>query len=84
VVAPAQLFAAERLVGSPAGSVQTATVDCRHIGLFMGRSALYGAWPSVARWLVAPGSIAPELDEADAGIAGATHRTLRAPVRTPV
>lgn len=60
VVAPAQLLAAERLVGTPAGSVETAIADCRHVGLFMGRAALNGPWQDIARWLVAPGSIAPD------------------------
>jgi len=62
VVAPAQLFAAKRLVGTPADNIQTDTVDCQHIGLFMGRAALEGPWPKIARWILAQSSIAPELD----------------------
>ena len=65
VVAPEQLLATERLVGTPAGHLQTATVDSRHIGLFMGRTALRGPWRDIAHWLTAPGSIAPDCGVAD-------------------
>jgi poly(3-hydroxybutyrate) depolymerase len=84
VVAPEQLLATERLVGTPAGTVQTATVECRHIGLFMGRAALRGPWRDIARWLIAPGSIAPPLGGTDAGLALPSRGTRKAPARTPI
>lgn len=67
VVAPAQLFAARQLVGTPADNVQTDTVECRHIGLFMGRAALHGPWPKIARWILASDNVAPPLAGTDAG-----------------
>jgi poly(3-hydroxyalkanoate) synthetase len=65
VVAPAQLFAAERLVGTPAECLRSAEAPCRHVGLFVGKVALDEFWPGVARWLLEPGSIAPEILGAD-------------------
>ncbi len=65
VVAPAQLFAAERLVATPANSLRKAEAPCRHVGLFIGKVALEEFWPGVARWLLEPGSIAPEIVEPD-------------------
>lgn len=73
VVAPAQLFAAERLVGTQADKIQTDTVDCRHIGLFMGRAALHGPWPQIARWIMAPDNAAPSSD--GPGSAATTSRS---------
>lgn len=51
VVAPAQLLAAERLLGSPAHSIETMTAPCRHLALFMGAGTLSGYWPAIVRWL---------------------------------
>jgi len=51
LVAPAQVFAAERLIGTPAAELRKATVPCRHLGLFMGKTALRTTWPEVAHWL---------------------------------
>ena len=65
VVAPAQLFAAERLVATPADGVRKAEAPCRHVGLFVGKVALEEFWPSIARWLLEPGSIAPDIVETD-------------------
>lgn len=39
LVAPAQMFAAERLVGTPARSLAKAIVPGRHLGLFMGKKS---------------------------------------------
>jgi hypothetical protein len=83
VVAPAQLFATQRLVSSPAGIVQTDTVDCRHIGLFMGRAALQGPWPKIAQWIVASDGVAPPLGvtEADAIATSRQSRQTTAPAQ---
>jgi len=52
LVAPAQLFATERLVGTPAHAIRKATAPCRHGGLFMGKNVLGEYWPRIARWLI--------------------------------
>jgi len=54
LVAPAQLFAAEHLVGTPACHIRKALAPCRHVGLFMGKTILDEAWPGIARWLGEP------------------------------
>jgi len=54
LVAPQQLFAVERLVGTAPHDLRKATAPCRHLGLFMGKHALQAVWPGVARWLAAP------------------------------
>jgi len=54
LVAPAQLFAAERLVGTPPHDLRKAIAPCRHLGLFMGKRILQDVWPSVVRWLLEP------------------------------
>jgi poly(3-hydroxybutyrate) depolymerase len=51
LVAPAQLFAAERLVGTPSSDLRKAIVPCRHLGLFVNRHVLERTWPRIARWL---------------------------------
>jgi poly(3-hydroxyalkanoate) synthetase len=51
LVAPAQLFAAAHLVGTPARQVHTAIAPCRHLGLFMNRAVLDETWPTIAAWL---------------------------------
>jgi len=51
LVAPAQLFAAERLVGSAARDIRKTIAPCRHLGLFMGKRVLEDVWPDIARWL---------------------------------
>jgi len=57
LVAPAQLFAAERLVGTAASDLCKATVPCRHLGLFMGKHILREVWPAVVRWLQEPARV---------------------------
>jgi poly(3-hydroxyalkanoate) synthetase len=54
LVAPAQLFAAEHLVGTTPHDLRKATAPCRHLGLFMGKRILQDVWPGVVRWLVEP------------------------------
>jgi poly(3-hydroxyalkanoate) synthetase len=80
VVAPAQLFAAKRLVGTPNDQIQTDTVECRHIGLFMGRAALHGPWPEIARWILANDGVAPPLAGTDTGDAAPSRAPARAPL----
>ncbi len=60
LVAPAQLFAAERLVGTARQELCKATAPCRHLGLFMGKRILRDIWPGVVRWLVAPAIVKPD------------------------
>lgn len=52
LVAPAQLFATERLVGTPADKVAKALAPCRHLGLFMGKEILSDYWPKIVRWML--------------------------------
>ena len=54
LVAPAQLLAAERLVGTLAPDIRKEIVPCRHLGLFMGRTILAKSWPRIVRWLAEP------------------------------
>jgi len=56
LVAPAQLFATEHLVGTPARAIRKATAPCGHAGLFMGRKILGEYWPRIARWMIEPDS----------------------------
>jgi poly(3-hydroxybutyrate) depolymerase len=46
-----QVFAAEHLLGTPAGDIRKKLVSGGHIGLFMGRHTLKTAWPDVAAWI---------------------------------
>jgi poly(3-hydroxybutyrate) depolymerase len=52
VVAPEQVFATARLVGTAATEIETAIAPCQHLGLFMGARTLRTIWPTIARWLV--------------------------------
>jgi len=56
LVAPAQLFATEHLVGTPAHAIRKAMAPCRHGSLFMGRTILGDYWPRIARWMIEPDS----------------------------
>ena len=58
VVAPPQLFAAEGLIGTPRRDIRKVTVDCRHLGLFMGKRVLGAIWPDIVQWLMTPSSLA--------------------------
>jgi poly(3-hydroxybutyrate) depolymerase len=51
LVAPDQVFATARRLGTPADRVRTRTAPCRHLGLFMGATSLRTIWPEIARWL---------------------------------
>jgi poly(3-hydroxybutyrate) depolymerase len=51
IVAPAQIFATERLVGTPCGRLRRIVVPSGHLGLFMGRTVLDEIWPAVVQWL---------------------------------
>ncbi len=51
VVAPGQVFAAARLVGTANQDIQQAIAPCPHLGMFMGRATLTQVWPDIALWL---------------------------------
>lgn len=53
LVAPEQVFAAARLVGSAKGEIEMATEPCGHLSLFLGARTLAGSWTRIARWLSA-------------------------------
>ncbi len=65
LVAPPQLFAAERLVGTPARSLRKAIVPGNHLGLFMGQTVLQDAWPKIVHWIDEPPLLSPSLDLQD-------------------
>ncbi len=52
-----QVFAAEKLAGTPAGQVDSKLIPGGHIGLFMGSHALRDAWPEIAHWIARNGSL---------------------------
>lgn len=64
LVAPPQLFAVERLIGTPAHNLRKATAPCRHVGLFMGERTLEEIWPKIARWIREPYASVPAPVEA--------------------
>jgi poly(3-hydroxyalkanoate) synthetase len=51
LVAPEQIFATERLIGSAPGAVRKTIAPGGHLGLFMGRTILTDIWPRIAHWL---------------------------------
>jgi poly(3-hydroxybutyrate) depolymerase len=51
LVAPEQVFATARRVGTPPEYVRTTAAPCRHLGLFMGATTLRAVWPDIVRWL---------------------------------
>jgi poly(3-hydroxyalkanoate) synthetase len=53
LVAPAQVFATEHLIGTHSSQIETATAPCGHLGLFMGARTLRQFWPRIASWLSA-------------------------------
>jgi poly(3-hydroxybutyrate) depolymerase len=57
LVAPGQLFATERLVGTPTRQICKEIAPCRHLGLFMGKVILSEFWLRIVRWLVEPAFI---------------------------
>jgi len=60
VVAPQQVFAAARLVGTVRQDIQQATAPCPHLGMFMGRATLTQVWPDIARWLAQRSNDVPD------------------------
>jgi len=54
LVAPAQLFATEHLVGTPAHDIHKEMVGGHHLGLFVGQQTLNGTWQRIAHWLGEP------------------------------
>ena len=53
ITLPPQVFAAARLMRTPAAQVRQTTVPGGHVGLFMGARTLHETWPEVATWLSA-------------------------------
>jgi poly(3-hydroxybutyrate) depolymerase len=51
-----QVFAAERLLGTPKDRIEKRLAPGGHIGLFMGSRVLKETWPGIARWIGANGS----------------------------
>jgi len=51
VVAPDQLLAVERLVGTPPEYIRHEVAPCNHLGLFMGKRTLEEYWPRIVRWM---------------------------------
>ena len=70
VVSPPQLFAVERLVGTPARDIPKLTADCHHLGLFMSRQVLCELWPKIVKWLIKAPAPVPEREQAT-GLASA-------------
>jgi poly(3-hydroxyalkanoate) synthetase len=64
LVAPAQLFATEHLVGTPMHNIRKATAPCRHVALFMGKTILDEYWPAIVRWII--GSAVSDIASRDA------------------
>jgi poly(3-hydroxyalkanoate) synthetase len=46
-----QVFAAERLLGTPRSRIKKALAPGGHIGLFMGSRTLHEFWPAMAQWI---------------------------------
>lgn len=51
LVAPEQLMAARRLVGTKSEEIEATLEPCGHLGLFIGSRSLDGGWSKAARWL---------------------------------
>ena len=58
LVAPEQLMAVRRLVGTQPKDIESIVEPCGHLGLFIGATSLENGWSSAARWL-AQSSIKP-------------------------
>ena len=54
LVAPGQLFATEKLVGTLPENIGKAIAPCRHLGLFMGKMVLREYWTKIAHWIAEP------------------------------
>src|SRR6266478_2258531 len=51
VVAPEQLLAVERLVGTQPEYLRHEVAPCNHLALFMGKRTLEEYWPRMVRWM---------------------------------
>ncbi len=51
LVAADQLLATRRLIGTPAGQIESLVEPCNHLALFIGARSLAGGWATAARWL---------------------------------
>jgi poly(3-hydroxyalkanoate) synthetase len=51
VVAPEQLLAVKRLVGTRPEHLRHEIAPCGHLGLFMGKQTLEEYWPRIVRWM---------------------------------
>ena len=54
LVAPGQLFATEKLVGTLPKNIGKAIAPCRHLGLFMAKIVLREHWTKIAHWIAEP------------------------------
>jgi len=54
VVAPEQLLAVERLVGTRPEHLRHEVAPSNHLGLFMGKRTLEEYWPGIVRWMKEP------------------------------
>jgi poly(3-hydroxybutyrate) depolymerase len=54
VVAPEQLLAVERLVGTKPDRLRHQIAPSNHLGLFMGKRTLEEYWPKIVRWMKQP------------------------------
>ncbi len=54
MVAPEQLLAAERLVGTRPEYLRHEIAPSNHLGLFMGKRTLEEYWPRIVRWMKEP------------------------------
>jgi poly(3-hydroxyalkanoate) synthetase len=54
LIAPAQLFATEHLVGTPTYDIHKEMVSGHHLGLFVGQQTLNETWQRIAHWLAEP------------------------------
>jgi poly(3-hydroxyalkanoate) synthetase len=50
-VAPGQLLAAARLIGTAANNIETVIEPCGHLSLFLGARTIDRAWHRIAAWL---------------------------------
>ena len=59
LVAPGQLMAVRRLVGTECRNIESIVEPCGHLGLFVGAASLEKGWSRAARWLAQ--SFSPEV-----------------------
>ena len=55
LVAPGQLLAVRRLVGTERKNIESTVEPCGHLGLFVGAASLDKGWSRAARWLAHSG-----------------------------